>query len=121
MKGRNGLGNILLRFSREMFLNHWVKMTPMLELFVCWLVVASLVAFVLFGIDKWRAKRGQTLRISEFSLLLCSALGGAIGGLLGIIVFRHKSAKPMFLLKFTVALLGFFILCGVAVRFFGER
>ena len=69
-----------------------------------WCGVASAVTFVFFGYDKWRAGRGGR-RVAEAALWWTSALGGWPGGLLGIIIFRHKSAKPAFLLKFAAAFL----------------
>jgi uncharacterized membrane protein YsdA (DUF1294 family) len=70
-----------------------------------WVGLASAWTFLLFGFDKWRAGRSGGRRISEASLLLASALGGWPGGLLGIVFFRHKSAKPSFLFKFVFAFL----------------
>jgi uncharacterized membrane protein YsdA (DUF1294 family) len=67
-----------------------------------WLAVTSAWAFGLFGFDKWQAGRGGG-RVAESSLWLVSALGGWPGGLLGMILFRHKSAKASFQLKFAAA------------------
>ena len=55
-------------------------------------------------ISRSSAGRPGRRRIAEPSLWLVSALGGWPGGLLGIVVFRHKSSKPSFLFKFTLAL-----------------
>jgi len=57
----------------------------------------------LFGFDKWRAGRTGARRVAESSLLLASALGGWPGGLFGIVLFRHKSAKLSFKFKFAAA------------------
>jgi uncharacterized membrane protein YsdA (DUF1294 family) len=73
------------------------------QLLPAWVGLASVWAFLLFGFDKWRAGRNNARRIPEATLLLVSALGGWPGGLLGIVLFRHKSAKPSFLFKFTIA------------------
>jgi uncharacterized membrane protein YsdA (DUF1294 family) len=67
-----------------------------------WLLLASGWTFILFGFDKWQAGRGGR-RIAEFSLCLASALGGWPGGMLGLMIFRHKSAKGSFQLKFAAA------------------
>ncbi len=72
---------------------------------LAWVAVTSAWAFFLFGFDKWRAIRTGSRRVAESSLWLVSALGGWPGGLLGILVFRHKSGKPSFLFKFFLALL----------------
>ncbi len=70
---------------------------------LAWVGVSSIWAFLLFGFDKWRAGRLDARRVAESSLLLASALGGWPGGLFGIILFRHKSAKLSFQFKFAAA------------------
>ncbi len=76
--------------------------TEMRQIFIGWIIVASVWTLVLFGFDQWRAGRGGR-RASEASLFWASVLGGWPGGLLGILVFRHKSAKGSFQLKFAAA------------------
>ncbi len=63
-------------------------------------------AFLMFGFDKWRA-RSSGYRVSERTLILCGALGGWLGGLIGMNVFRHKTAKTPFKLKYSLALIPF--------------
>ena len=55
----------------------------------------SVAAFVIYGVDKSRAKRNQW-RIKESVLLWMSFLGGAVGALLGMQVFRHKTKHRYF-------------------------
>lgn len=69
---------------------------------ILWCAISSFWAFLLFGFDKWRAGRGGA-RVSEAALCWISALGGWPGGFLGMILFRHKSAKGTFQLKFAAA------------------
>lgn len=52
--------------------------------------IVSFVAFAMYGVDKMKAINGSW-RISEKALLLTSLLGGALGGLLGMQLFRHKT------------------------------
>ncbi len=52
--------------------------------------VMSVLAFVLYGVDKAKAKR-HAWRISEAALLLVGFFGGAIGALVAMSVFRHKT------------------------------
>jgi uncharacterized membrane protein YsdA (DUF1294 family) len=63
-----------------------------------YLVVANLVSFGLFGVDKRRAREGQR-RIPERTLLLSAAVSGTIGAWVGMNVFRHKTAKRSFQMK----------------------
>ena len=55
-----------------------------------YLPAVNLAAFVLMGMDKRRARRGEW-RISEKALFLPAVLGGAPGGVLGMQMFRHKT------------------------------
>lgn len=56
----------------------------------------STALFLVYGMDKWAAKRGGA-RVAEFSLHLVALMGGWPGALLGQQIFRHKTAKPLFL------------------------
>ncbi len=85
---------------------------------ILWTLAASAWAFLLFGFDKWRAGRGGR-RVAEATLFWASALGGWPGGLLGMIVFRHKSAKGSFQLKFAAAFLVWAGLVAGAARLAG--
>jgi uncharacterized membrane protein YsdA (DUF1294 family) len=71
-----------------------------------WFVALNAVAFIAFGFDKWRASRSGR-RVSERALVLLAALGGWPGGFLGMNVFRHKTAKGTFKLKYALALIPF--------------
>jgi len=73
---------------------------------LAWFSGWSAVAFLAFGYDKWRAGRpGQ--RTPEATLALLGAIGGWPGGLIAMTVFRHKTAKWTFKLKYALALLPF--------------
>ena len=63
-------------------------------LLVYFLCLCSIITFVLFGFDKNRAIKHRW-RISERTLLLASLFGG-IGGLLGMLLFHHKTRKWKF-------------------------
>ena len=52
--------------------------------------LVNLVAFALMGLDKRRARR-DAWRVREKTLLLWCACFGALGGLTGMRVFRHKT------------------------------
>lgn len=59
------------------------------------LLVMNIWAFYLFGQDKANAKRKQR-RTREGKLLKVCFFGGAIGGIIGMNVFRHKTLKKKF-------------------------
>lgn len=59
--------------------------------------VMTLLTFALFAYDKASAKKGGR-RIPERALLLCSFLLGGAGGLLGMLVCRHKTKHWYFCL-----------------------
>ena len=57
---------------------------------LAYLALINLLTFVFYGVDKRRAQKGAW-RIPEKTLLLLPLLGGSIGGILGMQVFRHKT------------------------------
>lgn len=61
-------------------------MTAALKAFL----TVNAAAFVLMGVDKFKAAHGRW-RISEGFLFLISLVGGASGGTLGMYLFRHKT------------------------------
>ena len=63
------------------------------------LLVMSAVSFAAMGLDKLYARRGER-RIPEKRLFLYTALGGAVGGLLGMYLFRHKTKHWYFVFGF---------------------
>ena len=74
------------------------------HILLAWFGLTSVLTFLLFGYDKFSAGRSGR-RVSEFQLVLLSALGGWLGGLLAMLVFRHKTAKRSFQLKYAASFL----------------
>ena len=62
----------------------------LVELVGIYLLIINLTAFYLYWNDKRRAKKGRW-RIPENTLLLIAFIGGSIGAILGMKVFRHKT------------------------------
>jgi uncharacterized membrane protein YsdA (DUF1294 family) len=60
-----------------------------------WLAAWSLATFAAYGLDKTQAIRGGW-RVPERQLHGLALVGGAIGGWAGMLVFRHKIRKPVF-------------------------
>ena len=69
-----------------------------------YLLAVNLAAFGMMGADKGRARRGGW-RISEKALFLFPVLGGALGGLLGMRIFRHKTKHWYFRWGFLLLLI----------------
>jgi uncharacterized membrane protein YsdA (DUF1294 family) len=53
------------------------------------------MGFAFMGIDKWKAKK-RAWRIPESTLFLVALLGGALGSLIGMYTFRHKTRHASF-------------------------
>ena len=67
------------------------------EIVTAAIAILSVINFILYGVDKSRAKRGEW-RISERTLILLSLFGGGIGGLFAMLAFRHKTKHVSFIL-----------------------
>ncbi len=81
-------------------------------LIVCYGIIMNLLAFLLYGIDKWSA-RHDLRRIPEKVLLGIAAIGGSLGAFAGMRLFRHKTRKTKFYLG--VPILLFLQICVVVV------
>lgn len=55
----------------------------------------NVLTFVVFGLDKWKARRGRW-RVPEATLLGLAAVGGSVGAWLAMLLFRHKTQKKKF-------------------------
>ena len=62
-----------------------------------YLIVINIAAWLMYGLDKWKAKSGAW-RISERALLLAALAGGSVGALAGMMLFRHKTRKAKFVI-----------------------
>ena len=69
-----------------------------------WLAGVNVVTFILYGVDKSRAKKGRW-RIPEKTLLLLPLLGGSVGGILGMAAFHHKTRHSYFRIGLPVMVL----------------
>ena len=63
--------------------------------FIVYLIILNVVTFLVYGLDKWKAKQ-RKWRIREASLLLLAVLGGSIGAWLGMKVWHHKTQHKKF-------------------------
>ena len=69
-----------------------------------YLLGINILCFLSFAYDKWQAIH-KGWRVPEKVLLGQSFLGGALGGILGMYLCRHKTRKPRFLVLMPVGLL----------------
>lgn len=69
--------------------------TPITTIIVFYLVILNVLTFLLYGIDKWKAKRSRW-RIPESVLLGMAAVGGSVGAWLGMHVWHHKTQHKKF-------------------------
>jgi uncharacterized membrane protein YsdA (DUF1294 family) len=76
-----------------------------MKLFILYLILINVATFLLYGIDKGRARKDQW-RIPESRLILFAVLGGSIGAFLGMHIWHHKTKH----LKFTVGVPVIFLL-----------
>ena len=72
-----------------------------MRILVWYLAVINFITWIAYGLDKGRAKSGKW-RIPERTLLLLALVGGSLGALAGMILFRHKTRKPKFFVSVPV-------------------
>ena len=73
------------------------------SIIIFYLFAINIVAFIAFGVDKYKAKRDKW-RIPESTLLTMAVLGGSIGALAGMRVWRHKTLHDKFRIGIPVIL-----------------
>lgn len=78
----------------------WIGTGSPWTLLWLWLALINLVTFLVFGFDKLKAKYKEkhegARRVPEKTLFLLAALGGSVGALLGMRVWRHKTLHQEF-------------------------
>ena len=60
-----------------------------------YLSAINVVTFVLFGLDKYYARKGNR-RIREVTLMAMAALGGSVGAWMGMRLWHHKTKHRKF-------------------------
>ncbi len=89
----------------------------MLKIILAVMLIMSLAAFIMMGLDKSKAKNGKW-RIPEKTLFLPVILGGGLGGILGMYLFRHKTKHWYFKLGFPlIFILEAALLVWLVIRF----
>ena len=92
------------------------QLSNITSLFLGYVLLINLLLFLLMGIDKRAAKR-KKWRIPERRLLTLGIIGGGIGGILGMLVFHHKTHRIYFTICYVVN-----IICwGIAFLYFTQQ
>ena len=66
-----------------------------MNIILYYLLAVNLATFFLYGIDKYKARKGRW-RISEATLLMMAVIGGSIGAWSGMRLWHHKTMHKKF-------------------------
>ena len=72
--------------------------------FILYLLIINLLAFITFALDKRKAMK-KDFRVPEATLLFLSLLGGGLGGLMAMVIFKHKLSKKLFYIGLPVIII----------------
>lgn len=78
-----------------------------------YLIGINFITFVIFGLDKGRARAGKW-RVPERTLLLLSLAGGSAGALTAMLLFRHKTRKARFVISVPVMFVAHCVIAAAA-------
>ena len=67
----------------------------MIKYCLYYLLFINIITFMMYGIDKLKAKKGKW-RISEATLLMMAIVGGSIGAWAGMQIWHHKTMHKKF-------------------------
>lgn len=81
-----------------------------------YLIAINVIGFILMGIDKQRAQKNKW-RIRERTLFFVAIIGGSIGSLLGMQIFRHKTKHKSFTIGIPCIIVAqIAILCKISLK-----
>ncbi|MBP5364890.1 MAG: DUF1294 domain-containing protein [Bacteroidales bacterium] len=86
-----------------------------LRILILYLLAVNLLTLILYVADKRKARKGRW-RIPESTLVLSAWIGGSVGALVGMYVFRHKTKHWKFRILVPLA---FAAHVALAVWYFG--
>lgn len=85
-----------------------------MQIVIGYLIIINIIAFVVYGIDKMKAKK-VVWRIPEKTLLLLAAIGGSAGAAAGMRFWRHKTQHRQFKWGVPIILLCHLALCAYLI------
>ncbi|MBQ9980886.1 MAG: DUF1294 domain-containing protein [Oscillospiraceae bacterium] len=83
-----------------------------MEALIAWLVIVNVFGLAIMGIDKAKAQTDKR-RIPERTLFFVAVVGGSLGVLAGMYIFRHKTRHK----KFTIGIPVIIVLQLIALKF----
>lgn len=92
---------------------------PFVTILIACLVLINAAGLVLMFVDKQKARR-KVWRIPEATLLTVAALGGSVGSLAGMYLFRHKTRHLKFTLGIPAILIAQILTAIFLIRFTGS-
>lgn len=93
-------------------------MNNYLKYILIYFAAINLISFVMFFVDKQKAKQDKW-RIEEKTLHLTSFLGGTLGSIAAMVLFHHKTRKPAFVAITGIALIAnIFVIYEMYTRLF---
>ncbi|WP_129745794.1 DUF1294 domain-containing protein [Flavobacterium anhuiense] len=75
-----------------------------MEVLLLYFLFINILVFIFAGYDKSQARKNNR-RVPEKTLFLMALTGGSPGLLTAMLLFRHKTSKTSFIVKFAVILL----------------
>lgn len=82
-----------------------------------YLLAINIITFIIYGIDKYKAKKHKW-RISEKALVGLAVIGGFVGAIAGMKIFRHKTKHMKFMIGVPIiAVIWIVVLVCYAVNF----
>lgn len=84
-----------------------------------YLLTVNALGFLLMLVDKRKARK-RRWRIPESTLFLTAAIGGSVGSILGMYIFRHKTKHRSFTIGMPIILIIQFFLAMVIVSRLSE-
>ena len=82
---------VIVLIAGSVLIGTYLNFAPLLS----FVIAVNAFAFLIFGFDKLQAVR-RGFRVPEMVLWGISLIGGSIGALLGMNIFRHKTRKTSF-------------------------
>lgn len=86
-----------------------------MRVLIAYLAVVNIIAFLIMGIDKYKAKRHKW-RISELNIFIVGFIGGGFGVFLGMSIFHHKTKHLKFTLGIPAVVLFNIIIFGYIIQ-----